>query len=129
MGGSQQAVVAFAKRYVFAFAIDLGGGSDQHFRLVFVGQFEHVVRAHDIGFQRKQGVFDDVFDAHGGGEMVNLIDPGQQFFHQLAIQNAADGVVEIAVFFDRFYVFQAAGGQVVDDADLVAVLQKSFRQM
>ena len=87
MGGAQQPVVLFGKGHFLAFTIDLAGGGDQGFGFVFVAKLKHVVCAHDIGFQGKQGVFDNVFHAHSRRQMIHLFALGDQLVHQFTIQN------------------------------------------
>ena len=76
------------------------------------------------------GLLDDQLHADGGGEMEDDVVAIDQLGEQRLVDDRVDRVVELRRSALRCVdVVDRAGGEVVEDVDLMAAVEQRFRQM
>ncbi len=132
-GGAVDAVVVLGEGGLGALAVDLAGGGDEGrgesalFAGVRGGEAQQGRGLLHIGLDGLDGPLDDAADAHGRGQMVNLVESTQSV-------HLAQGRGEVGADQPQVRVPGALGvegevretarGEVVDDRDAVAAGQK-----
>ena len=77
----------------------------------------------------RTGCLDDQLHADRGREMEDDVAAIDQLGQQRLVRDGVDGVVELGVRLEVRDVVDRAGGQVVEDEDLVAAIEQRFGQM
>ena len=128
-GGAEDEVGVFVERHVGVFAVDLGRGSDEDELLFLVGGFENHLRAVDVGLDGANGAFDDELHADGGGEVNHSIGVIDELGDELAILDIVEVILHAVEGFEVADVVHAAGGEIVEQHDVVAAIEQALRQM
>src|SRR5712692_1461139 len=128
-GRAEDEVGIFVEGNVGVLAVDLGGGGGENEFLFFAGGFEDQLRAVDIGFDGFDGTFDDEFDANGGGQMDDHIGIIYEFSEQLTILDVVEVILHAIGRLEMADVFDAACGEVVEQNDAVAAVEKALGEM
>src|SRR5713226_8360070 len=128
-GGAEHKVGIFVERNVGVLAVDFRGGGGENELLFLAGGFEDQLRAVYVGLDGLDGAFDDEFDADGGGKMDDDIGIINEFGEQLAILDVVQVILHAFGRLEMADVFDAAGGEVVEQSDAVAAVEQSLREV
>jgi hypothetical protein len=82
-----------------------------------------------VGLNGLDGTFDDEFDANGGGQMDDHIGIIDEFGKQLAILDVVEVILHAIGRLEMTDIFDAAGGEVVEQNDAVAAVEKALREV
>ncbi len=82
-----------------------------------------------VGLDGLDGTFDDEFDANGGGQMDDHIGIIDEFGEQLAIFDVVEVILHAVGRLEMTNVFNAAGGEIVEQNDAVAAVEKALREV
>lgn len=128
-GRAQDHVVVLAEGDGVALAVDFGGGGDEHPGAVAQSGFEDRLGAHDIGLDGVHRALDDELHADRGGQVEDQAAFADQPVHDDLVGDGFDGEVETGIISQVGDVFEAPGGEVVDDGDAVAALEQGLSQV
>src|SRR6266849_1159441 len=128
-GRAEDEIGIFMEGNVGVLAIDFGGGSGENDLLFFAGGFEDQLGAIYVGLDGLDGTFDDELDADGGGEMDDDIGIVDEFGKQLAIFDVVEVILHAVGRLKMANVFDAAGGEIVEQNDAVAAVEKALREV
>src|SRR5882724_5560045 len=128
-GGAEDEIGFLAKRNLGAFSVDLGGGGGENEFTFSCGGFENVLRAVHVGFDGAHGAFDDQANANGGGEMDDNVSAVDEFGDELAVFNGVEMIFHPVGRLEMADVFHAAGGEIVEQHDVIAAIQEPLSEM
>ncbi len=109
------------RRLVLVVAVDLRGRGDQDALAEAVALVEHVLGALHVRHERAHRLLDDQAHADGRGEVVDDVALVDELVHDGTREHRVHGEVEIAVLHQVLDVPARAGGEVVEDEDLLSV--------
>ena len=129
VGRAQHQVAVLAERELVALAVHLAGRSHQDRPLLLVRQGEHHLGEVDVGLDGANRGLDDQLHPHGGRQVKDPVAAVDQLRHHRHVGARVDDVAEALLALQVPDVVDAAGRQIIDDADLVAALQQLVGQV
>jgi len=122
-GRAVDALVVFAKRNLRVPAVNLRCGGQEGLLAKFVGQLQNDFRSRDVRVDRFERLVDDQLDANGGSQVDDHIADSCQLEHRLTVQNGIVDEMKAGILEEMLDIFEPAGGEVIDDIDLLAALE------
>ena len=90
---------------------------------------EHHFGAVHVGLDSVHGSLDDQLDAHRRGQVEHHVGAVHELRGQRIVEHRIDGVIEAGPAFQVRDVVDGAGGQVVEDEDVVTGSEQGLRKM
>ena len=116
-------VVVFAEGNLLRLAVHLGGRGDQHALALGLSQLQHDLGAANVGLDGAHRAVHDQAHAHGRRQVIDDVAQVDQFRHQMRVGDAVDVIGELGMDLEVLNVGDGAGGEIVDDVDLVAQIE------
>ena len=126
-GRAKHAIVVFRHWHLGSFSVDLTGGCQEQFAVMFDTGSDHILGTFGVDHERTQGLFDDVANANRGGQMKHDVGISHQCVCDIGIQDGCFNELNVATH--RGEVGQVARRQVVDHRHFMAEVNETVNEM